>query len=253
MRRLITSIQKACLLVLAVCFPMAGGCHRAEGDSSANRAPALSVAAASSNNLTATSRASRTAIRSGELPPSPADGTLLVEVRTNLGSFTIRLFAEKAPRTVENFLENYVERGFYEQTVFHHVERDFMIVAGGYTQDLKPKPTRAWIRNESDNGLTNRRGTVAMVRHPDYPHSATSQFFINVVDNPSLDYRPSASSDRPEEAYGYTVFGEVVSGMDVVDRIAAVPTRARGEFPAVPVEPVVIESIRRIDRAGSRP
>jgi peptidyl-prolyl cis-trans isomerase A (cyclophilin A) len=174
---------------------------------------------------------------------SPVD----VVVKTNLGSFTIRLRPDKAPRTVENFLNNYVDRGFYDQTIFHHVEKDFMVVAGGYTVDLQAKPTRVWIRNESNNGLSNRRGTVAMVRHPDYPHSATSQFFINTVDNPSLDYRPPKGQEPSDEDYGYTVFGEVIEGMDVVDRIAAVATEARGDFPAVPVEPVIIESIRRIE------
>lgn len=243
-------------LTLLACVLLSGGCNRSTSNSSDQPPPMANIQGmppagdgqpksgrsgpgTSSNSVLSTDA---TKVSRPESPASP----IYVTVTTNLGNFKIRLRPDKAPRTVENFLENYVDRGFYDNTIFHHVERDFMIVAGGYTADLQAKPTRAWIRNESNNGLSNRRGTVAMARHPDYPHSATSQFFINMVDNPSLDYRPPPDGQlASDEAYGYAVFGEVAEGMDVVDRIAAVPTRAQGEFPAMPTEPVIIQSIRR--------
>jgi peptidyl-prolyl cis-trans isomerase B (cyclophilin B) len=171
----------------------------------------------------------------------------VVVVETKLGTIKIRLRDDKSPRTVENFLENYVSRGFYDETIIHHVEKGFMIAAGGYTADLKPKATRAWIRNESNNGLSNKRGTVAMARHPDYAHSGTSQFFINIADNPSLDYRPPQTGEISDDAYGYCVFGEVIDGMDVVDRIAEVQVHSTELFPSVPQETVSIAAIRRID------
>ena len=159
-----------------------------------------------------------------------------------------------------NFLENYVARTFYDETIVHHVEPDFMIAAGGYGADLEPKPTRAWIRNESRGGLSNRRGTVAMAHLPGYPHSATSQFFINLSDNPSLDYQRKAEEtpdgspddvagdedDKEDGGAGYCVFGEVIEGLDVVDRIAEVEVESSELFPSLPVETVIIRSIRRI-------
>ena len=165
-----------------------------------------------------------------------------VLVKTSMGDIRIQLNPRKAPITVDNFLENYVDRGFYDNTVFHYVDKGFMIAAGGYTPDLEPKETRAYIRNEADNGLKNLRGTVAMARHPDHIDSATSQFYINLVDNPALDFK---DSDTPEN-YGYCVFGKVIEGMDVVDRIAEVKVTDKGSFPKTPTEPVVIHSIQRI-------
>lgn len=167
-----------------------------------------------------------------------------VVIRTSMGEIKIKLDQEKAPLTVENFLSNYVMRGFYSNTVFHYVDRGFMIAGGGYTPDLEPKEPRTWILNESNNGLSNRRATIAMARLPDYANSATSQFFINLVDNDQLDHQPS---DEEDEANGYCVFGEVISGMDVVDRIAEVEVSDRDQFPKSPVTPVVIESIERIE------
>jgi cyclophilin family peptidyl-prolyl cis-trans isomerase len=174
-------------------------------------------------------------------PPSPR-----LEVTTNLGAFTVELDREAAPQTVASFLE-YVEAGFYDGTVFHRVIPGFMVQGGGFTADLKKKPTRDPIPNEADNGLSNTRGTIAMARTR-APHSATCQFFINLTDNSRLDF----TAPRPG-GYGYCVFGQVVEGMDVVNAIAGVPTgeatgtRADGS-PApmqnVPVKPVVIESIR---------
>ncbi len=165
----------------------------------------------------------------------------VVTIETNLGEITVRLNAEKAPITVDNFLQNYVNRGAYENTIFHHVEQDFMIIGGGYMADLTPVEPRAEILNEAYNGLKNVRGTIAMARHPDAAKSATCQFFINLVDNPSLDH-----VDRLTDAnYGYCVFGEVIQGMEIVDQIADSPVRANGDFPKLPVNPVVIHAIRQ--------
>ncbi len=166
----------------------------------------------------------------------------VVVLHTTQGDVTLKLFAEKAPRTVENFLRGYADRGFYDQTIFHHAERGRMLIAGGYTTELARKPTRAPIYNESRNGLSNRRGTVAMIRETDAPHSATSEFFVNLTDNPNFDYRTSDDDDLP----GYCVFGEVIAGMDVIDRIAQLPTSARGEFPKVPSPSVSIVTVQRV-------
>ena len=173
-------------------------------------------------------------------PVKPVDP--IVVVHTTAGDFQMQLFAEKSPATVDNFLANYVSRGFYDETIFHHIEPGSMLIGGGYTAELQAKPTRTAIYNESRNGLANRRGMVAMIRDPEQPHSATAQFFINLADNPTLDYKTNETS----EILGYCVFGEVVSGMETVERIAAAPTAAQGEFARVPSPQVAIKSIERI-------
>ncbi|HXF67124.1 MAG TPA: peptidylprolyl isomerase [Burkholderiales bacterium] len=166
-----------------------------------------------------------------------------VELRTNLGAITLELYADKAPRTVENFLQ-YVKDGFYDGTLFHRVIPKFMIQGGGFTADFVQKPTRAPIRNEADNGLKNTAGTIAMARTSD-PHSATAQFFINVADNRELDFRYPT-----QEGWGYCVFGRVVKGMEVVERIARVKTGpGPGGHRDVPVKPVVIERARLLGEA----
>ncbi len=170
----------------------------------------------------------------GFAAPAPGQTHPRVKLHTNLGDIVIELYPEKAPKTVENFLR-YVREGFYDGTLFHRVIPGFMIQGGGLTPDMRPKPTHPPIPNEADNGLKNERGTVAMARTSD-PHSATSQFFINLKDNPFLDF----TSPDPQ-GYGYCVFGKVVEGMDVVDAIARVPTTSRAGHKDVPVEPVVIE------------
>lgn len=165
-----------------------------------------------------------------------------VALHTNMGDIVIELDPVKAPVSSENFLA-YVKDGFYNGTVFHRVIDNFMAQGGGYTSDLQPKPTRAPIRNEANNGLSNLRGTVAMARTGD-PHSATAQFFINLVDNPRLDY----VSDENGMTWGYAVFGKVVEGMDVVDQIRAIPTGGQGPFRTdVPTQPVLIERAERVD------
>jgi len=157
----------------------------------------------------------------------------MVVMHTNLGDIKIELFDANAPTTVENF-KNYVNDGFYENVIFHRVIPGFVIQGGGFTADYERKETKAPIRNESDNELKNDRGTLSMARTSD-PHSASTQFFINLSDNAPLDYRNGN--------WGYAVFGKVVEGMDVVDKIAAIPTGPAGPFPSeVPQETAVIES-----------
>ena len=172
-------------------------------------------------------------------PSAHADdsGTPQVTVETSHGSFVLELDRGSSPETVENFLA-YVRDGFYEGTIFHRVIKGFMIQGGGFTPEFKQLQTRAPVQNEADGGGKNNRGTIAMARTSD-PHSATAQFFINVVDNDFLNHR-----DRTTQGWGYTSFGRVVEGMDTVDRIAAVQTGSRGMFQDVPQETVVIENTR---------
>jgi len=167
-----------------------------------------------------------------------------VELKTTAGTIVVELYPEKAPKTVENFLQ-YARDGFYDGTIFHRVIPGFMIQGGGFTADFKQKPTRAPIRNEAENGLKNTVGAIAMARTSD-PHSATAQFFINLADTPNLDFRFTT-----QEGYGYCVFGKVVKGMDVVQRIAKAET-GLGPPPHrdVPVKPIVIESARPLDGAA---
>jgi cyclophilin family peptidyl-prolyl cis-trans isomerase len=160
-----------------------------------------------------------------------------VELTTNMGAITLELYPENAPNTVENFLR-YVKNGHYDGTIFHRVIPGFMIQGGGFTREFAEKPTVAPIRNEAGNGLRNAAGFVAMARTAD-PHSASAQFFINLNTNSNLDFR----SQTPE-GWGYTVFGKVVKGMDVVNRIAGVATASRAPHDDVPVKPVIIQRAR---------
>jgi peptidyl-prolyl cis-trans isomerase A (cyclophilin A) len=159
----------------------------------------------------------------------------VVILSTSQGDIKIELDADKAPITVENFL-GYVDEGFFNSTIFHRVIPDFMIQGGGFDRDMTRKETRSPIKNEADNGLTNERGTLAMARTNDV-NSATSQFFINLKDNDFLNH---GGRD-----FGYAVFGKVIEGMDVVDKIAATRTTSRAGHRDVPVEPIVIKSARR--------
>lgn len=158
----------------------------------------------------------------------------MIKLTTNHGVISIELNAEKAPKTVANFI-SYVESGHYNGTIFHRVIKNFMIQGGGMDVSMKQKETQATIENEAANGLKNKRGSIAMARTND-PHSATSQFFINVVDNDFLDFKAPMG-----QGWGYCVFGEVVEGMDVVDKIRAVRTGNKGFHQDVPVEDVIIE------------
>jgi cyclophilin family peptidyl-prolyl cis-trans isomerase len=156
-----------------------------------------------------------------------------VRIETSLGNLVVQMDAERSPLTVQNFLQ-YVRDGHYEGTIFHRVVNGFVIQGGGFDRNLAPKPTRPPVANESGNGLTNRRGTIAMARANE-PHSADAQFYINLADNLVLDPKPTR--------WGYTVFGEVVEGLDVVDEIGHRATTARGEFSDIPLEPVVITRV----------
>lgn len=158
-----------------------------------------------------------------------------VEMQTSKGSITIELNSEKAPISSANFLK-LVKAGHYNGTIFHRVIDGFMVQGGGFTDKMLEKPTKDTIRNESKNGLTNARGTIAMARTND-PHSANAQFFINTVDNPNLNY-PSF------DGWGYAVFGKVTKGMETVDAIAKSPTGVAGGMPDVPVTPVLIKSVK---------
>jgi len=158
-----------------------------------------------------------------------------VELKTSQGTLIIELYQDKAPKSVENFLQ-YARDGFFNGTVFHRVIPGFMIQGGGFTPDMKQKEARAPIQNEAKNGLKNEAGTLAMARTND-PHSATAQFFINLVDNKGLDY-PSP------DGWGYAVFGKVVQGLDVVQKIAKVPTANSGPHQYVPTAPILIESVK---------
>ena len=159
-------------------------------------------------------------------------------LKTSMGDITIQLY-DDMPKTAGNF-RDLVEKGFYNGVIFHRVIDGFMIQGGGLTWKLKEKPTASPIRSEADNGLRNERGTIAMARTSDI-HSATAQFFVNLVDNEFLDHQGSS----PDE-YGYTVFGRVVDGMETIDRIAQVETRPVGDHEAVPVTPVTIKAAVRM-------
>ena len=171
------------------------------------------------------------AIPGGALAADPQ-----VDIKTNVGTIRLELYPEKAPKTVENFLR-YVKEGHYNGTIFHRVIDGFMVQGGGFGASYKQKPTRDPVQNEAKGGLKNDAGTVAMARTPD-PHSASAQFFINLKNNDFLN------AERSQDGWGYAVFGKVVSGMDVVTKIAKTPTGAAGPFGSdVPKQAVVIESV----------
>jgi len=164
-----------------------------------------------------------------------------VEIKTNLGTIAVELYPEKAPKTVDNFLQ-YVKSGFYKDSVFHRVIPGFMIQGGGFSKSMEQRATRDPVGIESNNGLKNDTGTIAMARTQN-PNSATAQFFINVADNAFLNY-----TEPTIRGYGYTVFGKVVKGMDVVEKIAQLPTGAGGPFPRdVPQQQVVIEDVKLVE------
>ncbi|MBN9114702.1 peptidylprolyl isomerase [Pandoraea sp. XJJ-1] len=191
----------------------------------------------------------RRALLGGALAAAALSGTSLsafaqdvqpqVLFKTSAGNFVVELNPKAAPKTVENFLQ-YVNSGFYNGTIFHRVIGNFMIQGGGFTPEMNEKPTRAPIPIESQNGLKNVTGAIAMARTSN-PNSATAQFFINVKDNASLDY------PNPD-GYGYAVFGKVVSGMDTVEKIKGVATTRKGMYQDVPATPVVIESASVVKR-----
>jgi len=161
----------------------------------------------------------------------------VVVIETSMGDITIELNQDKAPKSVENFLQ-YAKSGFYADTIFHRIIQGFMIQGGGLTANMARKPTRDPIPNEANNGLKNERGTIAMARTSEI-NSATSQFFINTVNNAGLNHK----GESPDQ-YGYAVFGKVIQGMDVVDKIERVTTDTKGSYQNVPSRPIVIKSVR---------
>jgi len=170
---------------------------------------------------------------------APVLAVEVVVIETNHGDITVELDNEKAPISVANFL-TYAESNHYDGTIFHRVIKDFMIQGGNFTPDMSPKKTLAQIKNEAGNGLRNLRGTIAMAR-TGVVDSATSQFFINLKDNDFLDHK-----DTSVRGYGYAVFGKVIKGMDVVDKIGSTKTHTFKRFRDVPAEPVVIKSVKRV-------
>jgi peptidyl-prolyl cis-trans isomerase A (cyclophilin A) len=184
-------------------------------------------------------------------PAAPAPASVdhpRVVMHTTQGDITLELFPDKAPKSVANFLQ-YVRDGFYDGTVFHRVVNGYMVQGGLYSRDLTQRRTRAAIPSEADNGLSNARGTIAVARGGD-PNSGTAQFFVNLVDNRRLDY----VSNQSGLTWGFAVFGKVVSGMDVVDKIAALPTRAQGPFVGdVPNPMVIIDSANVVGEEKARP
>lgn len=164
----------------------------------------------------------------------------IVALKTSLGEVTLKLDAKRAPRTVNNFL-HYVQSGHYNQTIFHQVQEGYVVLGGSYAPDLTEKDGRYPIPNEADNGLKNVRGTIAMARQPDEIDSATCQFFVNLNDNPNLDH----VGEKPEE-FGFCVFGEVIKGMEVLDRMSRVEVQANEQFEQLPVDTVLLETARRV-------
>jgi len=164
----------------------------------------------------------------------------MIKIFTTFGEMTLELDADKAPKTVANFLE-YVREGFYDGTIFHRVINNFMVQGGGFDTNMKQKATKSPIENEADNGLKNEFGTIAMARTMD-PHSATAQFFINVSNNEFLNH-----SGKNMQGWGYTVFGKVVEGAEVLEKIKAVATTSKNGHQDVPVDEVIIESIVELD------
>lgn len=207
------------------------GCNRA-AEPSAEDDP-TKVAAESGETEQGAAEAAPVKARSHEYYPT-------VVLKTSRGDVTLKLDAKRAPRTVNNFL-HYVESGHYNQTIFHQVEADYVVLGGSYAADLTEKDVRYPIPNEADNGRKNVRGTIAMARRPDEIDSATCQFFINLSDNPNLDH----AGDSPE-AFGFCVFGEVIGGMDVLDEISQLDVQKTEQFEKLPLETVLLETARRI-------
>lgn len=238
------------LLLLAAIAPMTlAGCGGSADSVSADAAKTAEDDETASSASTVSGKTRPTA-RPMEYKPQPSiyiNAVAPIErpvvvIHTSAGDIQIELDMEKAPQTVLNFLDNYVRSGFYDQTIFHYADANSFVAAGGFTADLELKATNSPIFNESNNGLSNVRGTVAMSRDANSAHSATSQFFINVVDNPDLDYQGNDTDARR----GYCVFGHVVKGMELVDQIAQSQVRQEGDFERLPIRPIVIETVEEL-------
>jgi peptidyl-prolyl cis-trans isomerase B (cyclophilin B) len=216
-------------LGLTVCI-FAIGCNRG-----GPQAPPAAIDGSGSAATTSDAKAPTKLPKNNSDPLHP-----VVVIETTLGNITLKLDAVKSPLTVDNFL-TYVGNGHYDQTIIHQVYKGQGFIAGGYGVNLVEKPARTPILNEAHNGLKNLRGTIAMDRRPDAIDSAQCKFFINTADNPNLDFK-----ERTPEKYGYCVFGEVIEGMDVVDRINEAEVSDTENFERTPTQPIIIKTIRRI-------
>lgn len=190
--------------------------------------------------LTTTLHGADETVETNKTEEMSAKGNPMVLIKTGMGDIKVELNPEKAPITVKNFLE-YVDAGFYNDTIFHRIIQTFMVQGGGFTEDMQQKPVRAPIKNEADNGLKNERGTIAMAR-TFVVDSATAQFFINVVDNAFLDHK-----DKTDQGFGYCVFAKITEGLDTVDKIKAVKTGRKGGHGDVPIDVVKMIEVKRID------
>lgn len=225
----------ALLPAIALLWPQLVGCNRT--------APASHTETAASSEETTTDDAGAAPTKragSVNLPSKTEAYYPTVVLKTSLGELTIKLDPQAAPRTVNNFL-HYVENGFYNQTIFHQVEAGYVVLGGAFTAGLVERQARYPIPNEAANGRKNVRGTIAMARNVEDIDSSTCQFFINLRENPHLDHQ----GDKPEE-FGFCVFGEVVEGFDVLDKISAVEVRDKDDFQKLPVETVLIETAYRV-------
>jgi len=215
-------------------FVALGGCGNTDAaKSSPESAPSATTAAEPLNISGSTAAANNSASRLDQLHPE-------VVIDTSYGPVTVKLDAENAPITVGNFL-SYVQRGHYNSTVFHEVQKGFIAIGGGYTSDLREKPAEFPIRNEAHNGLKNQRYTIAMARVADSVDSATCHFFFNLADNASLNHQGDDAAK-----YGYCVFGEVIAGREVLDKLDATSVTKQGDFASFPATPVAIQNVRRI-------
>lgn len=219
-------------LALFACLVL-GGCNRSESPSTDETAAAESETPAATESETAAEEPIVLKEPNPEYYP-------IVSLKTSLGEVTLKLDAKRAPRSVNNFL-HYVQSGHYNQTIFHQVQEGYVVLGGSYSPDLTEKDGRYPIPNEAGNGLKNVRGTIAMARQPDEIDSATCQFFINLNDNPNLDH----IGEQPDE-FGFCVFGEVIKGMEVLDRMSRVEVQATEQFEQLPVETVLLETARRV-------
>ncbi len=193
-----------------------------------------------------TSSALEVEVEAEKIPEPVKETKTTVLMKTTEGDIKIELDLEKAPKTVANFLQ-YTEEGHYDETIFHRVIGNFMIQGGGFTENMAKKNAKRTVKNEANNGLKNKRGTIAMARTGD-PHSAGAQFFINVKDNFNLDFKSTSRS-----GWGYCVFGQVVEGMEVVDKIRGVATKRKGHYNDVPVKPIIITNVSVMKQDTEKP
>ncbi len=236
------SLSMAALLFLAGC----GGKEAAATASTEETATDVTAASpASESTITARSTVAQASYESQPSIYGNADATPItnpvVILHTSAGDIQIELFMEQAPQSVGNFLDNYVRQGAYENTIFHYVDPKGFILGGGYSAELVHVPTRGSINNESSNGISHERGTVAMSHEPNEPNSGTCEFFINAVENTGLNYQGTAPDQR-----GYCVFGRVTQGMEIVDQIAAAAVEPKEGFDNLPAEAIVIQSVEEV-------